>query len=143
MLSRQNLEVLSNATKEQVQRGAYLLATSTIERNAKITLLASGSEVSLALKAQKLLESEGIATNVVSAPCFELLLAQDSAYRDSLFGDSKILAIEAARALEWYAFAHTVFGMQSFGASGKGDALFERFGFTPHNICSIAKNLIS
>lgn len=143
VLSRQNLEVVSNATKEQVQRGAYLLATSTIERNAKITLLASGSEVSLALKAQKLLESENIATNVVSAPCFELLLAQDSAYRDSLFGDSKILAIEAARALEWYAFAHSVFGMQSFGASGKGDALFERFGFTPHNICSIAKNLLS
>lgn len=143
VLSRQNLEVLSNATKEQVQRGAYLLATSTIERNAKLTLLASGSEVSLALQAQKLLESDGIATNVVSAPCFELLLAQDSAYRDSLFGDSKILAIEAARALEWYAFAHSVFGMQSFGASGKGDALFERFGFTPHNICSIAKNLLS
>lgn len=142
VLSRQNLEVVSNTTKEQVQKGAYLLAKSALSSNVKITLLASGSEVNLALKAQTLLESEGIATNVVSAPCFELLLAQDKAYKDLLFGDSKILAIEAARGLEWYAIAHSVFGMQSFGASGKGEALFERFGFTPHNICNVAKNLL-
>lgn len=144
VLSRQNLDVISNATKEQVQKGAYMLSKSTLDwQNATLTLLASGSEVSLALKAKELLEADGIATNVVSAPCFELLLAQDDAYKKSLFGHSKILAIEAARALEWYAIAHSVFGMQSFGASGKGDALFERFGFSPRNIYNVAKTLLS
>lgn len=144
VLSRQNLDIISNATKEQVQKGAYMLSKSTLDwQNATLTLLASGSEVSLALKAKELLEVDGIATNVVSAPCFELLLAQDDAYKKSLFGHSKILAIEAARALEWYAIAHSVFGMQSFGASGKGDALFERFGFSPRNIYNVAKTLLS
>ncbi len=143
VLSRQNLEVLSSATKEQVQKGAYLLSESTLDsQNVAITLLASGSEVSLALKAQNALEREKIATNVVSAPCFELLLAQDSAYKKSLFLDSKVLAIEAARGLEWFSFADCVLCMDSFGASGKGEALFERFGFSVDNVCKLAKTLL-
>ena len=109
--------------------------------NPRLVLLASGSEVKLALDSQKLLEQQGIATRVVSVPCFDLLLAQDEAYRQQLFGTGKVLAIEASRALEWYVFAHDVIGMNGFGASGKGETLFERFGFSVENIINRAKML--
>lgn len=74
-------------------------------------------------------------------PCFELLLAQDRAYKQKLFGTSKVMAIEAARGLEWYVFADDVVGMESFGASGKGEALFARFGFSVDNVVQRAKAL--
>ena len=82
--------------------------TQSKSNTHKITLLASGSEVHLAIKAQEKLENEGIATQVVSMPCFELFLQQGRAYSLSLFGDSKVFAIEAQRGLELYAFADNV-----------------------------------
>ncbi|WP_394996661.1 transketolase [uncultured Helicobacter sp.] len=143
VLSRQNLEVVSDgADAAAVARGGYVLQESALDsHNPRLVLLASGSEVKLALDSQKLLEQQGIATRVVSVPCFDLLLAQDEAYKKELFGESKVLAIEASRGLEWYVFAHEVVGMSSFGASGKGEALFERFGFSVENIINRAKML--
>lgn len=140
VLSRQNLEVISNPNVESVAKGAYILSDC---KNPQITLVASGSEVALSLRVQHKLNKQGVHTRVVSAPCFDLLLEQDRAYLASLFGDSKVLAIEASRGFEWYKFAHSVYGINSFGASGKGDMLFERFGFDVQNLAEFAKNLLS
>lgn len=151
ILTRQNLPLIQSDSMdlENVAKGAYiishsLLLTDFTQSNGnthKITLLASGSEVHLAIKAQEKLENEGIATQVVSMPCFELFMQQGRAYSLSLFGDSKVFAIEAQRGLELYRFADSVLSMESFGASGKGDLLFEHFGFSVENICKSVKSL--
>ncbi|GHQ83917.1 transketolase [Helicobacter pylori] len=139
ILSRQNLPVLDEVSKEQVLKGAYVKHHS---KNPVITLVASGSEVSLALEGAKMLERENIPTQVVSAPCFDLLVEQDESYLKELF-KGKVLVIEASRAIEWYRFADKVIGMDSFGSSAKGDKLFEKFGFSVENITTQAKRLLN
>ncbi|EJB56916.1 transketolase [Helicobacter pylori Hp H-29] len=139
ILSRQNLPVLDEVSKEQVLKGAY------VKHDAKdpiITLVASGSEVSLALESAQILERENIPTQVVSAPCFDLLIEQDESYFKELF-KGKVLVVEASRAIEWYRFADKIVGMDSFGSSAKGDKLFEKFGFTIENITAQAKRLLN
>ena len=141
VLSRQNLPVLMpyNADlKDKVKKGAYILQEC---ENADITLMASGSEVSLALNAVKALEQAGIKARVVSVPCFDLMLEQSKSYVKELCGESKILAIEASRGLEWHCVADEVISMQGFGASGKGEMLFNHFGFSVENILKVAKTL--
>lgn len=139
VLSRQNLPILDNVNLEEVRKGAYLKLTSkTNPQNPQITLLASGSEVELALKSAEKLEECGIATQVVSAPCFDLFIQTDKTYQDSLL-KGKVIAIEASRGLEWFAFADEVVGMSSFGASGKGEILFQHFGFSVENVVATAK----
>ncbi|MGN8470495.1 transketolase [Helicobacter pylori] len=139
ILSRQNLPVLDEVSKEQVLKGAYVKHHS---KDPIITLVASGSEVSLALESAKILERENIPTQVVSAPCFDLLIEQDESYFKELF-KGKVLVIEASRAIEWYRFADKIIGMDSFGSSAKGDKLFEKFGFTIENITAQAKRLLN
>ncbi|EJB91834.1 transketolase [Helicobacter pylori] len=139
ILSRQNLPVLDEVSKEQVLKGAY------VKHDAKdpiITLVASGSEVSLALESAKILERENIPTQVVSAPCFDLLVEQDESYLKELF-KGKVLVIEASRAIEWYRFADKIIGMDSFGSSAKGDKLFEKFGFSVESVTAQAKRLLN
>ncbi|EQL73675.1 transketolase [Helicobacter pylori] len=139
ILSRQNLPVLDEVSKEQVLKGAYVKHHS---KDPIITLVASGSEVSLALESAKILERENIPTQVVSAPCFDLLIEQDESYLKELF-KGKVLAIEASRAIEWYRFADKIIGMDSFGSSAKGDKLFEKFGFSVENITTQATRLLN
>ncbi|GAA7083831.1 transketolase [Helicobacter pylori] len=138
ILSRQNLPVLDEVSKEQVLKGAYVKHNS---KDPIITLVASGSEVSLALESAKILERGNIPTQVVSAPCFDLLVEQDESYLKELF-KGKVLVIEASRAIEWYRFADKIIGMDSFGSSAKGDKLFEKFGFSVENITAQAKRLL-
>ena len=140
VLSRQNLPVLEPVAKAQAQKGGYVKKDSSLDNQAQITLLASGSEVSLCLQAQELLESSGIATRVVSMPCFELLCEQDSSYHKELFA-GKVLAVEAARGNELYRFADSVLGLDSFGKSAKGEQLFTHFGLSAEHIATIAKDL--
>lgn len=140
VLSRQNLPVLSPVAKAQAQRGAYIKQDSSLNNQAQITLLASGSEVSLCLQAQELLESSGVATRVVSMPCFELLCEQDPSYHKELFSGA-VLAVEAAKGDELYRFADFVLGIQSFGKSAKGEELFTHFGLSAENITRVAKEL--
>lgn len=138
--SRQKLKALPESVFGEISKGAYILRKA---QNPKITLVASGSEVSPCLEAASILENEGISTNVVSAPCFDLLLEQDEKYINELFPkESKILAVEAARSLEWYKFADDVLGMETFGESAPASKLFEHFGFTAENIANRAKNLL-
>ena len=138
VLSRQNLEVCTPANNT-ITQGAYILKSSP---NASLTLLASGSEVGLALKSAEILESEGIATQVVSVPCLDILLEQGERAWGELFGSSKILAIEASRSLEWYRLADDVVMMEGFGSSGKGEELFEAYGFSEANITRRARALL-
>ncbi|EMH38347.1 transketolase [Helicobacter pylori GAM83Bi] len=139
ILSRQNLPVLDEVSKEQILKGAYVKHHS---KDPIITLVASGSEVSLALESAKILERENIPTQVVSTPCFDLLVEQDESYLKELF-KGKVLVIEASRAIEWYRFADKIIGMDSFGSSAKGDKLFEKFGFTIENVTAQAKRLLN
>ncbi len=139
ILSRQNLPVLDEVSKEQVLKGAYVKHHS---KDPIITLVASGSEVSLALESAKILKRENIPTQVVSAPCFDLLIEQNESYFKELF-KGKVLVIEASRAIEWYRFADKIIGMDSFGSSAKGDKLFEKFGFSVENITAQAKRLFN
>ncbi|TLD81874.1 transketolase [Helicobacter sp. MIT 05-5293] len=143
VLSRQNLPVVaeySSSLKEQIQKGGYLLKSC---ENPHITLMASGSEVDLSLRSAYELDKLGIKTQVISVPCFDLLLEQPKEYIKTMCKDSQVIAIEASRGLEWYAFADKVIGMQGFGASGKGDQLFEHFGFSVSRIVKEASDQVS
>ena len=126
--SRQSLALLPKAVKGEASRGGYLLAS---DANAVITLMASGSEVELALKTKEALNEKGVPANVVSVPCYDLFIEQEQSYIDEMIiPDTKKVAIEAARGLEWYRFADEVIGMDTFGASAPAGQLFEKFGFT-------------
>ncbi|MFA7083133.1 MAG: transketolase [Arcobacteraceae bacterium] len=127
--SRQALDTLK-PTKEHgdVSNGGYLI---TKRQNATVTIMASGSELMLALKTACFLEEEGIMANIVSVPCFDLLLEQSQEYIDTIIDkNTKVFAVEAARALEYYKYADVVIGIDTFGASGPADELFKEFGFT-------------
>ena len=127
--SRQGLKVLKDERAYgNVSNGAYLLRQ---RENANITIMASGSELMLALQTACQLESEGIFANIVSVPCFDLLMEQSKEYVEKIIDPkTKVYAVEAARALEYYEYADVVFGMETFGASGPANDLFEEFGFT-------------
>jgi transketolase len=130
--SRQNLAVLPQPALGSISRGGYLLAC---EEGATFTLIASGSEVDLALKTKEALGAKGIKANVVSVPCFDLFIEQDKSYIDSIIApNTKKVAIEAARGLEWYRLADEVVGMETFGASAPADKLFVKFGFSVENL---------
>ena len=130
--SRQNLAMLPQPVLGEVSRGGYLLAS---DENAVMTLMASGSEVELAMNIKAKLNESDIPVNVVSVPCYDLFIEQDKTYIDSIIKqDTKKIAIEAARGLEWYKLADEVITMDSFGASAPAKLLFEKFGFSVESI---------
>jgi transketolase len=89
------------------------------------------------LETAQVLSARGVKANVLSVPCFDLLLEQPQSYLDSVIKPAtKKVAIEAARGLEWYRFADTVIAMDGFGASAPAEQLFERFGFNADAIAS-------
>ena len=110
-----------------------------------VTLLATGSEVALALQARSRLQAEGIATAVVSMPSWELFEQQDAGYRADTLGTGGgcvRIGVEAAMRFGWdrYLGEHGAFaGMSGFGASGPADALYEHFGITPDAIVAAAR----
>ncbi len=130
--SRQNLAQLPTPVFGDASKGGYLLAS---DENAVITLMASGSEVELALNVKEKLNSMDVPVNVVSVPCYDLFIEQDVAYMSSVITEgTKTVAIEAARGLEWYRLADTVIAMDTFGASAPAAQLFEKFGFSVESI---------
>jgi transketolase len=130
--SRQNLAQLPTPVTGDASKGGYLLAS---DENAVITLMASGSEVELALDIKEKLNSIDVPVNVVSVPCYDLFIEQDSSYISSIIQEgTKTVAIEAARGLEWYRLADTVIAMDTFGASAPAAQLFEKFGFSVESI---------
>ncbi len=129
VLSRQKLKTLKpGADFGDASRGGYIVKK---REGATVTIVATGSEVMPSLQAACHLEVAGIKANVVSMPCMELFNEQSQAYRQAVIDPStKVLAVEAASGIEWYRYADEVLCMHSFGASGKAQMLFEKFGFT-------------
>ncbi|PWD83344.1 transketolase [Ignatzschineria cameli] len=136
-LSRQNLPHQTRDAKclEEIARGGYTLLENPA---AEITLLATGSEVELAMEAAKELNAR-----VVSMPCVERFREQDEAYKVAVLGEKKILAIEAGVTRGWYEFADAVLGIDTFGASAPAKDLFPHFGFTVDNVIQKAQALLA
>jgi len=132
-LTRQGLPLLRTAhTDENLSaRGAYVLVEASAARKA--TLIATGSEVSLAVKARETLEAAGIPTAVVSMPCWSLFDAQPESYRKAVLGDGIRVAIEAGIAMGWERYTGErggFIGMTGFGASAPAEVLYKHFGIT-------------
>jgi len=127
-----------------IRRGGYVLSG---EDHPTIVLIATGSEVGLAVAAAELLTARGVATRVVSMPCAELFLEQDAGYREAVLPASvtRRVAIEAGSTGLWYRFVGIdgrVLGLDRFGESAPAAVLFEHFGFTPDNVAAIATELL-
>ena len=126
-------------------RGGYVISDTTLGER-RVTLLATGSEVAIALDAQKQLEAKGIATAVISIPCFELFDAQDSTYLQAILGAGCArIAVEAAVVQGWdrYLGESGVFiGMQGFGLSGAAKDLYKHFGITADAVIAQTKKLL-
>jgi transketolase len=143
VLTRQDLPALppGDPAENRSARGAWEVAGA--DGTARVTLLATGSEVAIALEARALLEKEGIGTRVVSMPSFELFEAQDEAFRRAMLGPGTVrIAIEAAVRQGWehYIGRKGAFvGMSSFGASGPYQALYRHFGITAEAVAAAAK----
>ena len=138
-LSRQNLPTLEGTSAEAVRRGAYVLREASSQ--PEIILLASGSEVSLAVEAAAKLESLGHPTRVVSAPCLEAYEAQEGSYRDQVLPPScpVRVVVEAGRAQGWEKFVGPWGGMVlSVGESAPIADLQKAFGFTVDNVVQTA-----
>jgi transketolase len=144
-LTRQGLPVLRTAHSDEnlSAKGAYVL----IERKGgrDVTLIGTGSELSLAVQAARVLDGEGIKAAVVSMPCFELFAAQDEAYRNQVLGQAPRVAVEAAVAFgwdQWIGTEGTFVGMRGFGASAPAQDLYKHFGITPEAVAAAARDLI-
>lgn len=141
VLSRQKLKTLKPERDfGEVSKGAYIVKQ---RKDANLTLMASGSELMPCLQAACFLVPLGIRANVVSVPCLDLFNEQDAAYKAQVVdANTKVLAVEAATATEYYRYADDVLGMESFGASAPAELLFERFGFTKEGIMKRACKLM-
>lgn len=139
-LSRQNLPTLRTSVKENLSaKGAYVLADCDGKRD--VTLLATGSEVETAVKAQELLKEKGIKAAVVSMPSWELFDKQSAEYKKSVLGDCPRVAVEAQGAFGWEKYTGldgAVIAMRSFGASAPAEQLYEHFGITPNAVAAAA-----
>ena len=138
-------------TKNLTAQGAYVLAEADGKRQA--ILIATGSEVSIALEARDMLQAEGIGTRVVSMPCFELFAAQDATYRRRVLpGGSVRVAIEAGVRQGWDQWLMgergretkaDFVGMSSFGASAPQEELYQQFGITAEATVAKVKALLA
>jgi transketolase len=149
-LTRQNLPIIDRnkyASAEGLERGGYILADAPGGKTPEIILIASGSEVSLALEAHQKLVVEGIAARVVSMPSWDLFERQPQTYREEVLPPQVTarLAIEAAAPLGWERYVGpkgAVIGMRRFGASAPYKVLAEKFGFTSENAVKQARQLL-
>ena len=152
-LSRQNLPVIDRSRYESTsgsKYGAYVLShpDNLDQNNCQVILIATGSEVYLALSAQKELLSKGIKARVVSAPCLEWFMEQPASYREQVLPNAvkARVSIEAGIAQPWYRFlgdAGVAVSLEHFGASASAPLLFKEFGFTVENIVKAAKESIA
>lgn len=148
-LSRQNLPVIdSPATTdhEMVRRGAYVISESS--KAPEVILMATGSEVSIALSAQQTLESSGVSTRVVSAPCLEWFDAQDAEYRESVLPHSVTarVSVEAGIAQGWWKYvgsAGRCISLEHFGASAGAEKLYAEFGITAEAVVAAAQEILN
>ena len=152
VLSRQNLPVLDRSKfslAKEAAKGAYVLAygSNSSKDECEVVLIATGSEVSLAISAREKLISEGIKVRLVSAPCLEWFMEQSEDYRNEVLPKSirARVSIEAGVAQPWYRFigdSGIAISVEKFGASASGDIMFREYGFTVENIVNAVKESI-
>jgi transketolase len=152
VLSRQNLPVLDRSKfslAKEAAKGAYVLAygSNSSKDECEVVLIATGSEVSLAIAAREKLISEGIKVRLVSAPCLEWFMDQSEDYRNEVIPKSikARVSIEAGVAQPWYRFigdSGIAISVEKFGASASGDIMFREYGFTVENIVNAVKKSI-
>ena len=146
VLTRQNLPQLAGSG-EAALKGGYIIKEA-VGNTPDMILIASGSEVSLAVEAAAELEKDGIATRVVSMPCMDIFEAQSKEYKEEILPRAirKRVAIEALSGFGWdkyTGFDGRVISMDTFGASAPQDLLFKKFGFTKENVVAIAKEVFN
>lgn len=144
-LTRQNLPQLAGSSKEAL-KGGYVIADATKEVPDAI-LMASGSEVSLSIKAKEVLAKEGIDVRVVSMPCMDVFEQQSEEYKESVLPKTvrKRVAVEALSDFGWGKYVGldgAYVTMKGFGASAPADVLFKKFGFTVENVVKTVKEII-
>lgn len=144
VLTRQNLTVEEGTDFDKVSRGAYVVHETAADFDT--ILLASGSEVNLAVASAKALESEGYKVRVVSVPSTDVFDAQDQAYKEEVLPNAvrRRVAIEMAASLPWYKYVGldgAVIGIDTFGASAPAAKIIEEYGFTVENIVETVKGM--
>jgi transketolase len=141
-LTRQKLPVLDPARARNAAKGGYVLEEAS--GTPKLILVASGSEVHLAVEARKVLEAEGVPTRVVSMPSWEAFEAQDAAYREAVLPAHVVarVSVEAGVTTGWQRYAAVQVGLDHFGASAPAEVLFERFGLTVPAVVAAAKRAL-
>ena len=147
-LSRQGLPQMrlgDDVAENRSAKGGYELRSASA--TAKVTLLATGSEVAIADEAREMLEAQGVPTKLVSVPCLDILMAQDEAYINELLGENTVqIAVEAGIAQGWSDLIGrkgTFIGMTGFGASAPAGTLYEQFGITAEAIVAAAQAKLS
>lgn len=143
-LSRQSVPTLRTSCSENLTaRGAYIISPS--DGKVQATLIATGTEVSLAVAAQKQLKNLGIDVNVVSMPCCELFDNQSEEYKQSILGSAPRIAVEAASIYGWEKYTGmngATIGLSGFGTSGKGEDVYAHFGITADHIVEVVKKFV-
>ena len=143
-LSRQNLPLIRQDAKENKSaKGGYIIAGDVKKRQA--TIIATGSEVSLAIDAYNKLKEEGIDVAVVSMPCTELFDSQDIGYQEEILGNKPRIAVEAASKFGWEKYVGLngdIIGMDGFGASAPGAELYKYFGITVDEVIDAVKEAL-
>lgn len=143
-LSRQNLPLLRQSSAQNLSaKGGYIIRGNAQNRQA--TLIATGSEVSLAVEARARLKEEGIEVAVVSMPCTELFDAQPVGYQEEVLGAAPRIAVEAAAKYGWEKYVGLngdIIGLDGFGASGPADQLYDYFGITVDEVVEAVKNCL-
>ena len=146
IFSRQGTSAIQRTQEHisSIQFGGYLLEKSN---DHKITIVASGSEVQLALDAAEELNNSSISTNVVSMPSLDIFLEQSEEYKNKIIDPNKpVLVVECGHPNSWFRILNRndkVIGIESFGESAPGNELLEHFGFTKQNVIEKAKSLIN
>jgi len=145
-LTRQAVPAFRSGGAENLcARGAYVLA-ETAGKTRDVTILATGSEVGVAMEAREQLGKDGIEAAVVSMPCWQLFAAQPVAYREAVLGSAPRVAVEAAIEFGWERWlgeGGVFIGMEGFGASAPAPKLYEHFGITPAKVADAARKLLS
>ena len=141
ILSRQNLPLLNGSDGDKVKLGAYVVSKE--QKKTDFVLIATGSEVSLAVQAQALLLEKGIDVRVVSMPCWSYFEKQSEEYKKEVINlpKSKCVSIEMLSTFGWAKYADTNIGLDQFGASAPAKDVFKKFNFTPEYVASVVEKL--